>query len=65
MIDIEQYEKFRNEFKSWYEMREYIRIYDNEKYGISDWYGKKDYANLNPDEINARLAEITIEKASK
>ena len=43
--------------------REYIRQYDNSKFGKPDWYGRKDYVVMTLQEINARLTEIMIEKA--
>ena len=50
--------------KAWAK-KEVIRAYDNSKFRLPDWYGRKDYAHLTDDEVNARLAEITIEKASR
>ena len=43
--------------------KEQIRAYDNSKFGVGDWFGRKDYADLTDAEVDKRLAEITIEKA--
>ena len=55
---------FPEKIKAWAK-KEVIRAYDNSKFRLPDWYGRKDYAHLTDDEVNARLAEITIEKASR
>ena len=49
--------------KEWEEKLEYIRQYDNSKFGKPNWYGRKDYAHLSIQEIEQKLTEITIEKA--
>lgn len=51
--------------KEWEEKLELIRQYDNSKFGKPDWYGRRDYVNMGTHEIDARLAEITIEKAQQ
>ena len=40
-----------------------IREYENNKYGVKDWYGIKDYAELNEYQIEQRLLHITMEIA--
>jgi hypothetical protein len=40
-----------------------IREYENDKYGIKDWFGIRDYAELNEHQIEQRLLHITMEKA--
>ena len=42
---------------------EVIRTYDNSKFGVDHWYGRKEYAHMTLSEVDARLAEITMEKA--
>ena len=43
--------------------REFIRQYDNSKFSEPNWYGRKEYAHMTPSEVDARLVEITMEKA--
>lgn len=45
--------------------KEQIRTYDNSKFGIDNWFGRKDYADLTDAEVDKRLAEITIAKAQQ
>lgn len=52
-----------NELNTWDKKREYIRQYDNSKFGKPDWYGRKDYVGLTLEHIDERIKEITIEKA--
>ena len=47
------------------EMREVIRLHDNEKYGVLNYYGKKDYAPMSITQVEERLTEVMIEKARK
>jgi hypothetical protein len=47
------------------EMREVIRLHDNEKYGVLNYYGKKDYAPMSITQVEERLTEGMIEKARK
>ena len=56
-------EKLDEEAKKLEEQREYIRQYDNSKFGVGDWFGRKDYADLTPKDIKKRITRITIEKA--
>ena len=47
------------------EMREVIRLHDNETYGVLNYYGKKDYAPMSIIQVEERLTEVMIEKARK
>jgi hypothetical protein len=46
-------------------MREVIRLHDNEKYGVLNYYGKKDYAPMSITEVEKRFMEVMVEKARK
>ena len=45
------------------EMREVIRLHDNEKYGVLNYYGKKDYAPMSITQVEEKFMEVMIEKA--
>lgn len=61
--DKELSELMRDLSKEYQDKKEFIRHYDNSKFGIDHWYGRKEYAHMTLSEVDARLAEITIEKA--
>lgn len=44
------------------EKREVIRLHDNEKYGVENWYGRKDYAPMSITEVEKRFMEVMIER---
>lgn len=52
------------ELNEWDKKREYIRQYDNSKFGKPDWYGRKDYAPLTLEHIDERIKEIVMEIAN-
>ena len=47
----------------WDKKREVIRLHDNEKYGVLNYYGKKDYAPMSITEVEKRFMEVLVEKA--
>ena len=47
----------------WDKKREVIRLHDNEKYGVLNYYGKKDYAPMSITEVEKRFMEVMVEKA--
>jgi len=53
---------FRDLSEEYQAKRDYIRRYDNEKIGIENWYGTKEYRQLKFNDVDARLAEIVLEK---
>lgn len=56
-------ELIRDTSREYQDKREFIRQYDNSKFGKADWYGRKDYAHMTITEVDKRLVEITMEKA--
>ena len=46
-------------------MREVIRLHDNEKYGVLNYYGRKDYAPMSITQVEERFMEVMVEKARK
>lgn len=63
MSDIEEYEDVRFEYEKRYDKLNIIRKYENKLHGIKDYYGMRDFMDLADDEIDKRIALITIEKA--
>jgi hypothetical protein len=63
MIDTENLNKAKNTMEEKIIKIREIRKYDNEKYGIKDYYGIKHYEHLSNKELDKRLTEITIERA--
>ena len=49
----------------WDKKREVIRLHDNEKYGVLNYYGKKDYAPMSITQVEEKFMEVMIEKARK
>ena len=52
------------------EMREVIRLHERmyqsiTKYGVLNYYGKKDYAPMSTTQVEERFMEIMIKKARK
>ena len=56
-------ELMRDLSEEYRDKKEFIRHYDNSKFGVDHWYGRKEYAHMTLSEVDARLAEITMEKA--
>lgn len=64
MIDIgKYYEKSITTYAERHQKIDAIRRHENKVYGIENYYGLKDFANLSDRELDKRIAEITIEKA--
>ena len=59
----ELHELIRDLSEEYQDKREFIRQYDNSKFSEPNWYGRKEYAHMTLSEVDARLAEITMEKA--
>jgi hypothetical protein len=49
----------------WDKKREVIRLHDNEKFGIKDWHGKKEYATMSITQVEKRFMETMIERAKQ
>jgi hypothetical protein len=62
MIDIEKYDDMKVGLTEYNKKREVIRLHDNEKLGVKDWYGRKDYAPMSITEVEKRFMEVMIEK---
>lgn len=65
MIDIEKYHSLNEGLTEYNKKREVIRLYDNEKYGVENWYGRKDYAPMSITEVDDRFMQVMIEKGKK
>ena len=49
----------------WNKKREVIRLHDNEKIGVKNWHGRKDYSSMSITEVEKRFMEVMIERARK
>ncbi len=52
----------KKELTEYNKKREVIRLHDNEKYGVENWYGRKDYAPMSITEVEDRFMEVMIER---
>jgi hypothetical protein len=49
----------------WDKKREVIRLHDNEKFGVENWHGRKEYAPMSITEVEKRFMEVIIERAKQ